>query len=296
MEEIFLEKGNLVDQEEWEKRISELKERIKETNTKDLVEEIRNAVVRRFSKGCGILFSGGIDSTLIAFLCRQISDKKDFTCFTVGLEGAPDIEWAKKIAEKLDLNLVCKELSLDEFEKVLIRAAKIFSKLDLEVHNPAVLFGVGGVVISGIELAKNTKEIFSGLGSEEIFAGYERHAESSSINDECWKGLINMRERDLIRDTMIGKEFNKKILTPFLDSEVIVTAMGIPGEEKIKQDFKKYVLRKAAIELGLPEEFAWRKKKAAQYGSRFDKAISKLAKNAGFQLKKDYLKSFKKAN
>src|SRR5690606_3807954 len=39
----------------------------------------------------------------------------------------------------------------------------------------------------------------------------------------------------------------------------------------------------------LPKEIAWRKKKAAQYGSNFDKAITKLA---GKQKKSDYLKQY----
>jgi asparagine synthase (glutamine-hydrolysing) len=38
-------------------------------------------------------------------------------------------------------------------------------------------------------------------------------------------------------------------------------------------------------------EMAWRKKKAAQYGSCFDKAISKLTKKNKFQFKKNYLES-----
>ena len=41
--------------------------------------------------------------------------------------------------------------------------------------------------------------------------------------------------------------------------------------------------------LGLKKEFAFRKKKAAQYGSNFDKAILKLAKKNGFKYKKEYL-------
>ena len=77
------------------------------------------------------------------------------------------------------------------------------------------------------------------------------------------------------------------IRTPFLDPELIECAMKISGEEKINDKGNKVILREIAEEfLG---EFAWRKKKAAQYGSCFDKAIEKLAKKGGFKLKKDYL-------
>ena len=53
----------------------------------------------------------------------------------------------------------------------------------------------------------------------------------------------------------------------------------------------KLILRKIANELGLKKEFAFRKKRAAQYGSRFDRAILRLGKRKGFKYKKDYLKS-----
>ena len=41
----------------------------------------------------------------------------------------------------------------------------------------------------------------------------------------------------------------------------------------------------------MPKEVAWRKKQAAQYGSKFDRAIFRLAHADKFKYKKDYLKS-----
>ena len=127
------------------------------------------------------------------------------------------------------------------------------------------------------------------MGSEEIFAGYERHNQAENIQEECWQGLKLMWSRDLVRDFNLAKELNIKIKTPFLDKELIEYAMKLPAEWKIVREKKKVILREVAEEfLG---EFAWRKKKAAQYGSCFDKAIAKLAKKNGFKLKKDWLDS-----
>ena len=42
------------------------------------------------------------------------------------------------------------------------------------------------------------------------------------------------------------------------------------------------------------KEFAFRPKKAAQYGSNFDKAILKIAKLKGHKYKKEYLDYLKK--
>ena len=46
-----------------------------------------------------------------------------------------------------------------------------------------------------------------------------------------------------------------------------------------------------AMEMGIPRIIYERRKKGAQYGSGFDKAIMKLAKKNGFKLKKRYVDS-----
>ena len=48
---------------------------------------------------------------------------------------------------------------------------------------------------------------------------------------------------------------------------------------------------KVIEELGLNKKYAWRSKKAAQYGTYFDRSIAKLARKRGFIFKQDYIKS-----
>ena len=101
-----------------------------------------------------------------------------------------------------------------------------------------------------------------------------------------------MYKRDLMRDVPLAKNQKFKILTPFLDDNLIKTAMSIDGKKKINKSYKKVVLRKAAEELGLPKEIAWRKKQAAQYGSKFDRAILRLARNKLEKHTKNHLNYF----
>ena len=162
-----------------------------------------------------------------------------------------------------------------------------------------VWVSVGSVLYATAKLAlnDNVKVLFGGLGTEEIFAGYQRHEESFKNNDfealhrECWSGLRNMWQRDLLRDFKIAKHLGIELRTPYMDEEVIKAAMSIHPMYKLDQEQKKIILREAAEEFGLDKEFARRKKKAAQYGSNFIKGIDKLAKKHGFQAKKEYLQS-----
>jgi len=232
----------------------------------------------------GLLFSGGLDSNIIALLSKN----KEVTCYCVGLEGSQDVEWAKKSAKLLNLKLKVKTLTLKEVEKSLKQVVKILKTDDV------TKVSVGLTVYLAMKITKE-KNIVTGLGAEEIFAGYNRHKKANTsekeLFKESWAGLKRCYKNDIERDTKIAKELKKQIFTPFLDKDLIISAMNIKPKDKIKKGYKKYILREIAIELGLPKELAFRKRKAAQYGSNILKAIDKLAKKAGFKYKKDYLNS-----
>lgn len=261
--------------------ISILKQQILDSIEKNLPESRKEKV--------GIAFSGGVDSSTIALICKQL--KQNFCCYSVGLENAEDIIWAKKVAKRLGFKLKIRILTIKDVEKQLKKLSKILPELDV------VKAGVGLVTLTAAEMAKKDKikMMFTGLGSEEIFAGYQRHLEASEnkkdVNEECWNGLSAMYQRDIMRDLPILQSLKMKAATPLLDVDVIKTAMRIPTEYKINKVQNKIIFREVAQSMGLPKEFAQRKKRAAQYGSRFDKAIEKLAKIKGFGLKKEYLRS-----
>jgi len=275
-------------EKDWVKHIESL-EKITKPSTEDEVKDaIINAVKKRIpKKHFGVLFSGGVDSTLLSFLCKQ--NTNNFTCYSVGLEGSPDIIAGEKVAEELDLDLKQKTFTIDEVEKLFKKVVKIFKKPDV------LSVGVGSVVVAAVELAKKDKvnTFFGGLGSEEIFAGYQRHLEAKDKHAECWRGLKAMWQRDFTRDFAVASKLKIKVLCPLLDDEVIVKAMGIDINRKINSQHKKIILREIAEDLGIPQEFAWREKKAAQYGSWFDKAMEKLAKRNGFNTKQEYVESLK---
>ena len=272
----------MITEKEWNSKIESLK--IKGRSDKIILKQkIIDAVKSRIpKKKFGIMFSGGVDSGLIALICKQM--KANFICYAVGIENSTDVEAAKKAAKLLRVKLKFKIYSLEEAEA-------IFKKIIPIVGTDIVSVGVGAVVYAAATLAKKDKVnyLFSGIGSEEIFAGYERHL-VKDVNKECWNGLKAMYKRDLMRDLPIGKKLKIEYATPFLDDEVIKTAMQIPGNQKINKNYKKVVLREIAEEMGLDKSIAWRKKQAAQYGSKFDRAILRLAKRNKFKYKKEYIK------
>lgn len=278
------EKGELFSENDWKEHVDQLSKKVKPTNKKQVEEAIIKAIKKRIpNEKFGVFLSGGVDSSLIAFVLNKLG--ADFTCYSVGIKESKDLEGAREFTKQFDLAWKYKVFSFEEIEEIARKTKKIFEKPDV------VNVGVGSVVYACAEVAKKdgVTLFFGGLGSEEIFAGYQRHEKVEDVNAECWQGLKSMYQRDLTRDYALAKELGIRVLCPFLDDELIISAMGIPGEEKIKKGHKKAILREIAEELGLPHEIAWREKRAAQYGSGFDKAFDKLAKHKGIS-KSNFIK------
>lgn len=281
--------GKLISEDNWKAYISKLENNIKDTdNNKSILKEKLVKAIKKRSQGkFGVAFSGGVDSSFISLILKK--GNKEFTCFSVGLENSPDIQHAEMIAEFLKLKLKKTVLNIEQLEKSIPKVMKIVKSRNV------VSVGVGLVVYHVLELASqhDVSRIYSGLGSEEIFAGYHRHAEAlekgyKELHEECWQGLKNMWQRDFTRDYTLAKYFNAEFLTPFLDKEVIKTAMNIHPKYKLNKENKKIIFSEIADISGLGQ-YAWRKKKAAQYGSQVQKALKKISKNNGFNYIKDYL-------
>lgn len=296
----IVKEGKLIPEDLWVKFVNGIENNFDslETNNerakRELAEAIINAVKKRIVTKTGVLFSGGVDSSLIAFVLKKLNCS--FTCYTVGIENSDDIAWAKRVAGEYKFNFKYKILSLEELENVLKNVVRILNDSDIvKVSVGSVLYAAGKIA-----LADGNNILFGGLGSEEIFAGYQRHEDAlqnnnfEALHKECWNGLKNMWQRDLTRDFAIAKNLGLDLRAPFLDKDLIKSAMSIHPMLKIDKENKKIILREAAEFIGLKKEFAWRKKQAAQYGSNFVNGIEKLAKKNGFKFKKDYLQSLLK--
>ncbi len=257
---------------------------------KKLAGYLINAISKRVPDvKFGLLFSGGVDSSFIALILKELGlDFNCYVCCVKGLGNSEDLGYAKKVSEKLNLKLKIVEVSLEELEKELPLICKLVES------NNVTKIAVALPFYFACKAAKkgNIKVVLSGQGSEELFAGYERHLKSSDINKESYNGLLNIYERDLYRDDVVSMYNNVELRVPFLDSKLISFALGIDSRYKINEKGNKVILREIAFDFGLDKEFAFRKRKAAQYGSNFLKAIEKLSKKNKCKNKSEYLNQF----
>ena len=290
---------------EWIEHIDFLKNSNATKGTKsNIFRALEKSIINKIpNEPFGILLSGGIDSSLIAKICKDRGD--EFRCFCVGIRGSKDIETAIEVSQSLNLKLVKKEYEINEIEELLEEVVRILPYPLIENDNYIeymVKVSVSAVMLAAINLGK--ENIFlSGIGAEELFAGYHRHtlsfkeggkwrgSEIKQLEDESWDGIKRLHNLVISRDQLIAKQFMKEIRNPYIDDELISLAMNLDREEKINHDNNKIILRKIAADIGVPKISYERKKKGAQYGSGFDKAILKLAKKNGFKHKKRYVES-----
>ncbi|MGC8580940.1 MAG: asparagine synthase C-terminal domain-containing protein [Thermoplasmata archaeon] len=220
-----------------------------------------------YAKDIAILFSGGIDSTVLAKICKN---KWECTLYTLCLPKSHDETWPSYVAEKLGMNHVIVKPSEGDIAESVKTIKTLFddiSPIGLSVESLVYL------------LMKNIKEeyIISGQGADEMFAGYNRYLVVSSNLDKILekdKGiLINSHIK---WDLELAKRFNKKIIYPYLST--CLEDLKIPSTLKIKDGIRKYILREAAISLSIEKDIAYKEKKAAQYSSGMYRYIKKLTK------------------
>ncbi|MFA6461552.1 MAG: diphthine--ammonia ligase [Candidatus Woesearchaeota archaeon] len=260
----------------------------KEIITVKVEQLLSQAIDKRIpDKKFGILFSGGVDST---FIVNYLKKKKvKFCCYTAVLDTekvSSDLEYAKKAAKELKLKLKVKKIKISQLERYLKKIVPLIEDSNVTKVEVAL------TLYLACELAQKDgcKVVFSGLGSEEIFAGYERHKLSTNINQECVSGLLKLYERDLYRDDVLTMDNNLELRLPFLDLNLVDYCLKIPQQYKISEKGSKIILREIAEKQRIPIDLAWRKKVAAQYGSLFDWGLEKLSRQKGFISRSSYLK------
>jgi asparagine synthase (glutamine-hydrolysing) len=222
----------------------------------------------------GVLFSGGIDSSVVAALVARHSEP---TLYTVGVEGAHDLMVAKSTAEGLGLDWVGVVVGEKEIREAIQGMVPIFGTSPLTLSFEMPLYLVLGV--AGEDL------LFCGQGADELFAGYSRYR---SMDETTMRSAMAHDIEALIGHGMgVEKKaagvFGKTLVHPFLDPEVLRVSLDMPLEMLLRGDENKAILRDVGRALGLGP-IADRKKKAAQYGSGIMNAMKAMAKRDGLTL------------
>ena len=141
--------------------------------------------------------------------------------------------------------------------------------------------------------------LLSGLGADELFGGYTRHATAfvrrgyEGLTQELELDFERLSKRNLGRDDRVISHWGKEVRYPYLDEVLVEWALRMPVwmkcgfgqtvpakvEDKLNQPLEpaKMTLRLLALKLGM-SEVAFEKKRAIQFGARTAKMESGRSK------------------
>lgn len=217
---------------------------------------IRFAEAVKRNQAEGLLFSGGLDSSLVA------AHAKDCRALSVGLEShGRDRHYAEKVANFLKMDICYKTVTIQEAISVIPEVIKTLRSFDPAIPNDVT-------VHLGLKCAKDMGigSMMTGDGSDEIFAGYDFMLKRTDLEEY----MARMHSAMRFSSNKIGEDLGIDIRQPFLDKEFMEFSQGIPLDFKVRKDkgktWGKWILRKA-FEGVLPEEVLWQNKRPLEYGS-----------------------------
>lgn len=182
-----------------------------------LIKEIQDTLIdsvnvhMRSDVPIGAFLSGGIDSSFIVSIAKEVNPK--IKTFSVGFEtkGYSEIDIAKETAHHLDVQNISYLISPEEFMNNL---PKIIWHMDDPLADPAAV----PLYFLAREARKHVKVALSGEGADELFGGYNIYREPQSLQMFTYipspiKALLKV-VASRIPDGVRGKSLIERGVTP----------------------------------------------------------------------------------
>lgn len=246
-----------------------------------------------------VAFSGGVDSSTVAILAKLCKVEVHLIC--VGLKGQGETVFAKRAAKALKLPFHAATYSVDDVKSTLPKA--IWAA---EEHNPVgASIAVPLFWVAEQSALLGFRVLLTGQGGDELFAGYNRYLTHyarngvAGLQKKLFQDVTSSHETNFQRDYKICACHKVELRMPFTDLKVVNMALRFPLQLKIassKDPLRKLVLRHTANKLGVPKFITEKPKKAIQYATGVNKALSGLAKKHRLAFRnyveKTFLKTF----
>ena len=240
----------------------------------ELREALEQAVRRQMMSDVpyGVLLSGGLDSSIISAVAQKYAENRIETggkeaawwprlhSFAVGLQGAPDLEKARLVANHIgtvhhEINYTIQE-GLDALSDV-VYFTETYDVTTIRASTPMYL-------LARVIKSMGIKMVLSGEGADEVFGGYlyfHKAPDARAFHEETVRKLSKLHLYDCLRANKSLAAWGVEGRVPFLDTAFLDVAMRLNPLAKMcpGSTIEKKILREAFSPL-LPDEVAWRQK------------------------------------
>jgi asparagine synthase (glutamine-hydrolysing) len=248
-------------------------------SAEQLAAHLIRAVERSIPAGAevGVWLSGGVDSSVIAALARPFVNR--LYALSAGIEGAPDLHYARQVAQHIGAKYHERIYTINEMQAVLNKVIYHLESFDA----PLVHSTVSNYLVS--ELASDyVPFVLSGEGGDELFAGYAYQKDYQSeieLTLSVQAAIAALHNTALQRVDRSAAAFNTGVAVPFLMPDVVRYALAIPARWKIRghQEMEKWPLRQGLVDT-LPGEVIWRDKSKFWEGSGSGETLTNFAETA----------------
>lgn len=258
-------------------------------NVAKVAAELRALLEKSVKKNLteDMLFSGGIDTSILATIASKYVRIRGFTC-AFKRANALDLKYAKLMAKQLNIEHYINPFDEDEIFEVIPDVVKVLGSFDpMEVRNSIT-------ITIGLKFAKSygSTELITGDGADELFAGYHMYYRHVGNREKLSAMLKRMLGIMAFSAVPLGKSMGIEVKQPFLDSEVKEFAMNLDPRYNVQEErgevWGKWILRKAYEDV-LPPEVRWRDKNPIEVGSGttiLPKFMAKKISDSEFAAKK----------
>jgi len=249
---------------------------------KQLLDEMENAVKETVTdKKIGVAFSGGVDSTLLAKLVKDMG--YDVHLLTIGFQDSHDINFAKEVNQLLNFPHSISEIDPEKFKEVSEKIHQVIKSDNLSWNENSIAF----YYVAELARKNELKTVVTANGIDELFCGYNSYREAIETGEDEVVKMMNDKLKNegemMVAINQVTAEFGVKMVQPLLSSSFVDYSKKIPVSEKIHgpDDMqRKHPIRELAMDYGVPEVAAKKQKKALQYGSQIHKSLLKSRKTS----------------
>ncbi|MFA6005737.1 MAG: asparagine synthase C-terminal domain-containing protein [Patescibacteria group bacterium] len=225
----------------------------------------------------GVVVSGGIDSSLIAYFVNKYFSEAYF--LSVATDKSLDRPFATMLGAHFKKKIEFVEVDQDYLNSIQLDVSDLLTVSGVETNQ--MQKALASVYYAAFEYAHKLgiRTVFTGQGPDILFAGYSKYKKIRNSNIEIRKEILKdlpLLEIDGKRDGAMAKRWEIQLIHPYLAKEFMDFALSVPEDLLIHNGQEKYISRLVGKELGLPVEIVHRPKKAMQYSTGIQRGIQKL--------------------